>query len=196
MGHRQMGESSTLNRRMFLQLSTGAMLSAASHSLPGAVAAPTISSADGVVRVMGPNYSWEYAAADDTFQLRDASNRVIVSGRVQPAVVVSPAGQWKPGSAGAPQVEAGRVTLTYNGVNGGAELSVSWRFDAHGIWTDPITYKTSAAEDVVSLHYFPLPSSVAKTAPLPSLHASYLVVPGISEGPAVSPIIRDDVHFN
>ena len=33
-------------------------------------------------------------------------------------------------------------------------VSVTWRFDEHGIWVDPIIYETPTAEDVVSLHYF------------------------------------------
>jgi hypothetical protein len=53
--------------------------------------------------------------------------------------------------------------------------SVTWRFDEHGIWTEPIVYNASAAHDVVSLHYF---SDVKDSKPVPSLHASYLVVPG------------------
>jgi hypothetical protein len=185
-----------LNRRTFVQLSTGAMLTAASKGLLGNVAAPTISRDDGFIRVKAGNYSWEYAEADDTFHLRDSSNRLIVGGKLQPAVVVAPAGdpslrQSKPGRAAAPHIEPGRVTFAYEGVNGAAQLSVSWRFDAHGIWTDPVIYQTPTAEDVVSLHYF-TDSADRK----PSLHATYLVVPGISEGSAISPIIRDDIHLN
>lgn len=187
-----------LNRRTFVQLSTGAVLARAAKSLPGAVAAPAISRAEGFIRVKGENYSWEYAEADDTFRLRDSSNRLIVSGNLQPAVVVAPAGDpslrlCKAGKAGKPRVEPGRVTFTYDGVNGGAQLTTSWRFDTLHIWTDKVIYQTSSEEDVVSLHYF---TSVTGTDSRPSLHASYLVVPGISEGPGVSPILRDETHLN
>jgi hypothetical protein len=189
---------SRLNRRTFVQLSTGAMLTAASRSLLGNVAAPEISNEDGFIRVKGQNYSWEYAEADDTFHLRDSRNRLIVSGNIQPAVVVAPAGdpslrQCKPGKAGARHIEPGRVTFAYDGVNGAAQLSVSWRFDAHGIWVDPVIYQTPTAEDVVSLHYFTSPAGAERN---PSLHSTYMVVPGISEGSAVSPIVRDDIHLN
>ncbi len=187
-----------LNRRTFVQLSTGAVLARAAKSLPGAVAAPAISHVEGFIRVKGENYSWEYAEADDTFRLRDSSNRLIVSGNLQPAVVVAPAGnpslrQCKAGKAGKPHIEPGRVTFTYDGVNGGAQLTISWRFDTLRIWTDPVIYQTPLEEDIVSLHYF---TSVTGTDKKPSLHASYLVVPGISEGPAVSPILRDETHLN
>ncbi len=183
---------------MFVQLSTGAMLTAASRSLLGNVAAPEISDKDGFIRVKGQNYSWEYAEADDSFHLRDSRSRLIVSGNLQPAVVVAPAGdpslrQCKPGKPGARSIEPGRVTFAYEGVNGAAQLTVSWRFDAHGIWADPVIYQTPTAEDVVSLHYFTNPASADRN---PSLHSTYLVVPGISEGSAVSPIVRDDVHLN
>jgi hypothetical protein len=189
---------SRLNRRTFVQLSTGAMLTAASRNLLGNVAAPEISNKDGFIRVKGQNYSWEYAEADDSFHLRDSGNRLIVSGNLQPAVVVAPTGdpslrQCKPGKPGARHIEPGRVTFAYEGVNGAAQLTVSWRFDAHGIWVDPVIYQTPTVEDVVSLHYFTNPASAERN---PSLHSTYLVVPGISEGSAVSPIVRDDVHLN
>jgi hypothetical protein len=189
---------SGLNRRTFVQLSTGAVLARAAKSLPGAVAASAISSVEGVLRVQGENYTWEYREADDTFRLLDSSNRLMVSGNLQPAVVVAPAGdpslrQSKAGKAGKPHIEPGRVTFTYDGVNGAAQLTTSWRFDALHIWTEPVIYQTSLEEDIVSLHYF---AAVTGMDRKPSLHASYLVVPGISEGPVVSPILRDEAHLN
>ncbi len=187
-----------LNRRTFVQLSTGALLSAASSRLLASNEAPSISSPDGFVHVKGTNYSWEYSQADDTFALHDAKNRLIVKGTLQPAVVVAPADQpsVRQCSAGKPaghHVEQGRVIFEYDGVNGGARLSVPWRFDEHGIWSEPVTYQTSAAEDVVSLHYF---TTIKGTDPIPSLHSTYLVVPGVSEGSSISPIIEDNVHLD
>ena len=181
-----------------MQLSTGAMLTAASGKLLGNTQAPRISSHDGLISVKGQNYSWEYARAEDTFRLRDSNNRLIVSGKLQPAVVIAPSGdpslrQCIPGKAGEHRVETDRVTFVYEGVNGTAQLSVSWHFDEHGIWTDPVIYKTSTAEDVVSLHYF---SNARGIDIKPSLHSSYVVVPGISEGPSVSPVVRDSVHID
>jgi hypothetical protein len=181
-----------------VQLSTGAMLTAASGKVLGNTQAPNISSNDGLISVKGQNYSWEYAKAEDTFRLRDSRNRLIVSGKLQPAVVVAPSGdpllrRCTPGKAGEHRVEPGRVTFVYEGVNGAARLSVSWHFDEHGIWTDPVIYETPTAEDVVSLHYF---SDSRDTDTKPSLHSSYVVVPGISEGSSVSPIVRDSVHLD
>ena len=188
----------TWNRRKFVQLSTGALLTAANPRLLGNTQSPSISSPDGFVRVSGPNYSWEYSQADDKFSLRDSRNRLIVSGILQPAVVVAPAQnpslrQCARGRATGHHIEAGRVTFEYEGVNGSARLSVPWRFDEHGIWSDPIVYQATSTEEIVSLHYF---SEVSGTNPIPSLHSSYWVVPGISEGSAISPIVQDNIHLD
>ena len=188
----------TWNRRKFVQLSTGALLTAANPNLLGIGQAPSISAPDGFVRVRGTNYSWEYSQADDKFSLRDSRNRLIVSGILQPAVVVAPTQnpslrQCARGRATGHHVEPGRVTFEYEGVNGSARLSVPWRFDEHGIWSDPIVYQPTSSEEIVSLHYF---SEVSGTKPIPSLHASYWVVPGISEGSAISPIVQDNVHLD
>ena len=185
------------DRRTFVQLSTSAMLMAASHRLVSE-AEPTVTHTNGAVRVAGDAYTWEYTEADDTFLLRDTHQRLIASGTMQPAVIVAPAGQpetrvCKPGKLGKAQSGPGRVILSYEGVNQAARLTLSWRFDAHGIWTDPAIYESTTAEDVVSLHYF---AGGDGREMQPSLHATYLVVPGISEGSAVSPILRDDVHLD
>ena len=188
----------SLNRRTFVQLSSGAALGAASSRVFGLTDAPSISNQAGLVRVRGWNYTWEYSQNDDTFKLRDSKNRLIVGGRMQPAVVVAPTGesalrQCMLGKPSAPRFEKSRVTVDYEGVNGAGRLSVTWRFDEHGIWTEPIVYDASAAHDVVSLHYF---NDVRENKPSPSLHASYLVVPGISEADTISPIVRDQVSLN
>ena len=188
----------SLNRRTFVQLSSGAVLGAASSRVFGLSDAPSISTQAGLLRVTGSNFTWEYAQDDDTFKLLDSRKRLIVSGRMQPAVVVAPAGepslrQCTLGKPSAPRSEKGRVTVDYEGVNGGDRLSVTWRFDEHGIWTEPIVYEASAEHDVVSLHYF---ADVKANNPVPSLHASYLVVPGISEADSISPIVRDNVSLN
>ena len=83
----------SLNRRTFVQLSSGAALGAASRRMLGLSDAPSVSIQPGVLRVTGSNYSWEYAQKDDAFNLRDSKNRLIVSGKMQPAVVVAPVGE-------------------------------------------------------------------------------------------------------
>ena len=186
------------NRRTFLQLSTGALLAAASDKLPGNSVIPSIASQDGSVEVKGSNYSWQYSQSDDTFSLRDSRKRLIVSGTMQPAVVVAPADQpasrlCSAGKAAGHRAEPGRITFDYEGVNGAARLSVTWRFDEHGIWTDPLAYDAASAQDVVSVHYF---CEAAGTTRTPSLHASYQVAPGLLSGSAISPIVSEYVHLD
>ncbi|HTY82737.1 MAG TPA: hypothetical protein VMB19_00895 [Silvibacterium sp.] len=188
----------TLNRRTFVHLSAGALVTAASNKLFGATSAPSITNDAGDVRVQGSNYLWEYSEATDTFRLQDSKKRLIVSGKMQPAVIVSSVQnpsqrQCNPGKATINHVERDRVTIRYEKVNGAATVSMTWRFDEHGIWLDPIIYDTPTAEDIVSLYYF---SEADGTTAKPTLHATYLVVPGISEGSAVSPILRDYMHIN
>ena len=188
-----------LSRRDFVQLSTAALLASASSKLLTAnPQAPSVTSGDGLVNVKGPNYSWEYSQSDDTFRLRDSRNRLIVNGKIQPAVVVAHAEQptlrvCTPGKAAAHHIEANRVTFEYEGVNSVARLSVPWRFDEHSIWMEPVVYETPTAQDVVSLHYSTSNDGTDRT---PALHASYLVVPGIYSGSTISPIVRDLLGLN
>ena len=189
---------STLNRRAFVQLSSGALLTAASRKLLGETDKPSISGSDGLVQVNGPNYVWEYSQANDTFRLLDSQKRLMVSGKVQPAVVVAliedpSVRQCTQGRMVAHRNEEGRVAFEYDGVNGTARLSITWRFDENGIWIEPIVYESPLAQDVVSLHYFTDVSGTERTS---SLHSTYLVVPGISEGSSVSPIVRDLAHLD
>jgi len=143
-------------------------------------------------------YSWEYTQADDTFRLYDKRNRLMVSGTLQPLVVVAPAGEpnarhCSPGRPAGYRVEGERVILDYDGVNGAARLSSAWRFDDQGIWTEPIVYRAPAAQDVVSLHYFCRQNGDNR---IPALYASYQIVPGILSGPSVSPIVGEYVHLD
>src|SRR5664279_4202138 len=186
-----------MDRRTFVQLSTAAMMAAASRGLMGEGVAPVITSAGKLVKVVGGNYSWEYLQDEDRFRLSDAKGRLIASSVMQPAVVVAPASDadarsCAAGKVAGVKVNGNRVEIAYEGVNGGARVSVSWRFDVHGVWLEPVVYEGHAAEDVVSLHYFTDSKSGRRE---PSLHASFLVLPGISEGPGVSPIVREDVHL-
>ena len=188
----------TLNRRTFVHLSAGTLLTAASSKLFGNPVAHSITRDGEEVRVQGSNYLWEYSEANDTFRLRDSRKRLIVSGTLQPAVIVSPVEnssqrRCTPGKPSIHEADRDHVTIRYEKVNGGAAVTVSWRFDEHGIWIDPITYDTPTAEDIVSLYYFSEPDG---TTSKPTLHATYLVVPGISEGSSVSPIVRDYMHLN
>ncbi len=88
---------SPLNRRAFMQLPTGALLTAASRDLRTSEL-PSLAQQDGVVRVTSTQYLWEYVQAEDSFRLKDSQNRLIVEGNMQPSVVVAPAGDGTQGA--------------------------------------------------------------------------------------------------
>jgi hypothetical protein len=157
-----------------------------------------ITSEGGAIRVKGTTYTWEYKPADDSFALLDGKGRLIVSGRAQPSVIVAPSAEpegrvCSSGKAIAPVIEGNRVTLQYEGVNGSAHVSSGWRFDDQGVWTEPIVYESQNSDDVVSLHYFTCNDGVKHT---PKLYSDYFVVPGISEGSAISPILWNSVKLD
>jgi len=187
-----------VGRRAFIQLSTGAVLAASSPPLLADAQLPRITSQNGLVRVAGPNYTWEYSQSADTFTLRDSQQRVIVRGNHQPAVVVAPADNPSerlsvPGKPSGVRIEGIRVVISYEAVNHSGRLSVTWRFDKAGIWTEPILYDSPDAYDIVSLRYFAIHNG---SRVLPALHASFYVVPGISESGAISPIQHNGVHLD
>lgn len=188
-----------LTRRQFVELSSGAVFSLAAAARMRAFSiAPTIAESQGDIRVRGEGYSWEYSRGNDTFRLLDGKGQLIVNGTMQPAVVVTRgtvpgSRQCQPGKPLEPRREGDRITFAYEGVNGNGRLSLTWRFDQHGIWTEPVIYEASGSEDVVSLHYF---ADVKEGVPSATLRSTYFVVPGISEASTVSPIVRDEVSLD
>ena len=70
---------------------------------------------------------------------------------------------------------------------------MAWRFDEHGPWVEPVIYQTTAAEDVVSLHYF---AEADGDHVKPSLEVNNLVLPGISESPAISPLANQAMGWD
>ena len=189
---------SEISRRTFVQCSAGAALGAASSRLLGLTYSPSFFKNPDTPRVTDANFSWEYTRATDTFQLRDSQNRLIVSGPMQPIVTVSAAGEpghrrHSSGKPSEPRFDGNRIAIAYEGVNGADRLSVAWRFDENGIWTEPVVYESASASDVVSFHYF---AEASGDTPTPALHATYLVIPGISASSAISPILREEVSLN
>ncbi|WP_263376821.1 alpha-amylase family protein [Granulicella aggregans] len=187
-----------VDRRAFIQLSTGAVLTAGAAPLLADESSPRITSQNGLVRVAGANYTWEYSQRADTFTLRDSQQRVVVRANHQLAVVVAPAANPSDritvlGQPTSVRVEGNRVVITYESVHRAARVSVTWRFDKEGIWTEPITYDSPDTHDIVSLHYF---AAHNDSRVLPALHASFYVVPGISESGAISPIQHNGVHLD
>lgn len=186
-----------MNRRHFFQTTLGSYL-IGDALFAAAQSAPKINQTGKSVTVSGSNYSWEWAQETDQFRILDQKGKAIVTGLLQPAVLVQPAGQkgsrrCKAGKLLDRKGDASRMTWTYEEVNGSSKLSVTWRFDEHGPWLEPVVYESAAREDIVSLNYF----AEAKDGEVtPALQAQGLVVPGMCESQAVSPISTRGVGWD
>lgn len=186
-----------IDRRQFLQV-TAASYALGSLGAKAASAPSEINEKGKLLTVEQPGYTWQWSREDDRFRILDKQGNVITSGPLQPALVVQPVGQSKSRRSTAGklehyQVQGNRVVWTYNNVNGSGKLSVAWRFDEHGSWIEPITYETSAAEDVVTLNLF---AQGTGDTIKPSLETNALVLPGICESEAISPISSADINWN
>jgi len=186
-----------LNRREFIQTTAAsyflrAVKLEATGSVPPAKA--NVEEVRGTVRAKGKEYTWEWSRENDQFRLLDGEGLVIASGKMQPAVVVQPSGQkgvrrTTAGKPAAHEVRDNEVNIHYEGVNGLAKLSLTWRFEDDGFWLEPVVYESPSADDIASLEYFA--EGVGERA-VPSLSADYLVIPGISTATQISPIIPSE----
>jgi hypothetical protein len=185
----------SFDRRQFLQISAAALTAGADARVSEEAQPARIAEHGGALRVSGANYTWEWSPATDQFKLRDSAGRLVTSSILQPTVIVSPPGNMSTrrvtlGKFASRTSHRGAITFHYEGVNGDATLSTTWRFEDQDIRVGPLVYETPTAEDVVSLHYF---ADVREGKPFPALKSSYFIDPGISEGSSVSPIVRSDV---
>jgi hypothetical protein len=187
-----------LNRREFIQASTASML-LKSVKLSAASGSPAkISETAEGIEVTGKNYIWQWFQADDRLRILDNQRMLTTKGLCQPAVIVQPgankqARKCTPGKPAAHAIKGDKVTLTYSGVNGNANVSVTWRLEDQGFWMEPVIYESSESENIVALHYFA--QGTGEDA-RPTLDNYYLILPGISESPAVSPIVTSDLGLN
>lgn len=126
-----------------------------------------------------------------------ASNASSLPARYNPVVVVQRDGQNRrraiAGKLENHRIEGNRAVWTYAGVNGSRRLTVTWRFEENGLWIEPVTYESSANDDIVSLNLFALR---ADDSAKPALDTDDLVLPGICESAAVSPIMDSEVGAN
>jgi hypothetical protein len=187
-----------LNRREFIQASTASLL-LDSVKVPASPDGPgKIDDSAKSVRVKEKNYTWEWSPRDDRFRLLDKQGRVMTSGTLQPAVIVQPGRnkQARKCVSGKPvghSVKDGSVTVSYAGVNGNGKLSVTWRFEDEALWLEPIVYDSPNSENIVALHYSARGTGQAAR---PTLDNFYLILPGISESPGMSPIVTSDLGLN
>jgi len=181
-------------RREFIQTAAGSVL-LKSIPIAGSVGPDDLSA--NPVRVQKKSYTWEWFATDDKFHILDARGRTITGGLLQPAVIVQSgpdknARKCTSGKVDHHAASESAVTVTYAGVNGSQKLSLTWRFEDDAFWLEPITYESSAPENIVALHYFAQGSGESAR---PTLDNFYLILPGICESPAVSPVITADLDL-
>lgn len=153
----------------------------------------TVDDASGEVRAAGPQYGFVWSPADDEFRLLDGQGRTVVSGPMQPAVVIRRPGAahptWSPGRPDQVTATGDTLQITYAGVNGEGALTMRWRFESGRCWLEPVTYTQPDDAAVVSLYYFALPPSEVPELPNPGLLCRYLVHPGINGAGVLSPVI-------
>ena len=187
---------SQFDRRQFLEISAAALLAAGNMDAKAEeTSAVKIVSGDASLRVTGANYTWEWNQADDRFRLLDSKGLLMTSSRLQPVVVVSSTGsagrrRAEPGKLVSHEARSGNAIFHYDGVNGQARLSVTWKFSDRAIRVEPVVYESSAAEDIVSVHYF---AEAREDRPVAALRSSFFVHPGITEGSSISPIVPEEV---
>lgn len=180
-----------LNRRQFVQASMASVLSGTLASSAPISGTAEIHDRGKSVRVEGNNYAWEWSQDTDQFRLLDKWGLHIASGKLQPAVLVQPAGAkgTRRAIAGKParfDVHGNALTILYEGVNGSGTLLLTWRFEDEGFWLEPVIHESKSPEDIVSLHYFAQgEGDIAR----PDLHSTYIVLPGASETSALGPIL-------
>jgi len=187
-----------LNRRQFIQASAAALLLESGQPRASAANPAKVTESGKKVRVEGESYNLEWSGETDRFRFIDKKGRLMCEGTLQPTVMVqavrqhgirrctsSKLAKW--------DVTANRLTVSYEGVNEAAKISLAWRFDNDGAWLEPATYDTSAAEDVVSLHYFAQGSG--ETAE-PTLEHNFLVHPGLTQGSVISPIVHAEMGLH
>ncbi|MFN8009397.1 MAG: hypothetical protein U0V70_20675 [Terriglobia bacterium] len=181
----------SLTRREFLKTSTAVCLLPSAAPREGADSLPSIKETGHGIEVRGENYTWKWSSETDEFQLLDSHDLVIAKGLVQPAIVIQPAGQkgmrhCQSGKPARYSSQGNRLGIRYEGVNGTATLSVTWRFEVTSFWLEPVIYETAGADDVVALHYFAQGSG---DAPRPTMESDYVVLPGVSSSSVMSPIL-------
>jgi hypothetical protein len=185
-----------IDRRHFMQASTASLLFAGRmEAVPPAKAA--VSETAGMVRAVGKTYAWEWSPQTDRWRLVDKRGRVVTSGPLQPAVLVQAVGakdrRCLSGTLAAHQARGNQLTVVYKHVNGSAGLTLTLLFDEDGFWMKPVVYDSPSPDDVVSLHYFTEGNGAEA---IPGLDNNYLVLPGISESSAISPIVPPMMGLN
>jgi hypothetical protein len=148
------------------------------------------------IQAVTDTYAWEWDGATDLFTLADGDRRLIARGHHQPLIITTRAEEKTQLRARENNfvVDCNRVTIHYSGINGNADLTVTWIFEEDFIRLEPLQYTTPEAEELVKLVYFAEPLESSSATYRPSLYSRYAVVPGLCMSTCVSPVI--DLHSN
>jgi hypothetical protein len=107
-----------LSRRQFIETSAASLALAGARFEAKGAGSARVSRSGKLVRAVGDNYDWERSAENDRFRFMDKKGRVMVEGKLQPAVLVQPAGQQgvRQCISGKPatwQIKEDRLTVAY-----------------------------------------------------------------------------------
>jgi len=155
----------------------------------GEVAGVSIEAGRDAVEVRASAYRWSWTAIDDRFVVRDCDGQVVAAATLQPVVTVAvtPVGT-ECLRAGSPCVERRDSTVAFDYAGeSGSVLRVRLRFADHGFWFEPLTLEDPQRRPVVSVHLFARVDDAGQA--VATLECSYLVQPGLSASPGLSPVI-------
>ena len=182
---------SNLSRREFIQISAASLMLRGAESEGNTAPWAKVTESPTQLRVECSKYTWEWSKESDLFRLLDSAKRVMCTGPLQPVVLVQTAAgrelfRGTLSTAKTRFLGANHFTVTYEAVERRGSLSLELKFDEAWLWLGPVVYESSAAENVVALHYF---AAGTGNGVRPSLRSNFLILPGVSASSGISPII-------
>ncbi|MDA3808757.1 MAG: hypothetical protein PF518_00365, partial [Spirochaetaceae bacterium] len=141
----------------------------------------------------GNCYTWMWNLIDDRFKILDKKNRVISSGKLEPAITLSRKGHQIPYSPAEDinfKIEENTVRIFYKNDQLKTSTSIQWVFNENTIYINPINFESSENYDLVNIVYFAQRSEEkGGNQYKPSLYSRYLVTPGLSMSTSISPVV-------
>ncbi|MDR6972763.1 hypothetical protein [Leifsonia shinshuensis] len=138
------------------------------------------------------SYRWEWSPATDRFSVLDRHGLLVLSARLQPAVILS-TGSTSAGAVGSADFDGDELTVRYENVNGGDLLTLRVRLAEDGIWFDAPRYESARHADVVSVLSF---AEWSADGPVPGMECDYIVHPGSSESSALGPVVPSQLRLD
>jgi hypothetical protein len=148
-----------------------------------------IQATDTGIHVSSAGYGWSWERETDVVSMFDSKKRLIGRGPHQPIILTSHREVELRARSRSYATNGERVSILYEGVNGGSRLTVTWSFREDFIRLEPLRYDSAAEESVLQVVYFP---RAVDGSYQPSFYSRYAVVPGLSMSPGISPVV--DLH--